>query len=322
MFAEKGGVKGQVDWLPLDVVVQALQHLQAHREAIKMQIYELTGINDIVRGNTKASETLGAQELKSKFASVRIQKLQDEVVRFAEDILQIKAEILVKHFDPMILVKMANCANMPVEDQQLVPAAIALLKGNEEEMEWRVTIQSDAMAIIDYAKQKQERTEFLTAVATFLQSAATVGQNSPDLIPMMGSLLKFGVAGFRVGKDVEGIIDSSIKKIEEQQEAAKQAPPPPDPAMVKAQADIQVKQADAQLKRETAQQDFQMKQMEFMQDMRQSQMKFQQELEQMAQEFRVKLIQLREESQLKQQVAAAEGAARAEQIANQPAQVQ
>ncbi|MEN6407859.1 MAG: hypothetical protein ABFC77_15505, partial [Thermoguttaceae bacterium] len=30
MFAEKGGVKGQIDWLPLDVVVQALGQLQVH----------------------------------------------------------------------------------------------------------------------------------------------------------------------------------------------------------------------------------------------------------------------------------------------------
>jgi hypothetical protein len=329
MFAEKGGIKGQVDWLPLDVVVQALGQLQVHREAVKAQIYELTGINDVVRGNTKASETLGAQELKSKYASVRIQKLQDEITRFAEEILQIKAEILCKHFEPMILARMANAENMVPEDQALVPAALQLLKGNEEVMEWRVTIQSDAMAMIDYTQQKTERTEFLNAVATFLQSAATVGQNAPDLIPMMGSLLKFGVAGFRVGKDVEGVIDSAIKKVEEKQEAAKQAPPPPDPAMMKAEADIKAKQADAQIKQQMAQQDaqmkreaqqqeFQMKQLDFMQEMRQSQMKFEQELQQMAQEFRVKLIQLQEEGQIKRDVAAAEGAAKAEKIANQP----
>ena len=36
----------------------------------------MTGISDIVRGASKASETLGAQEMKAKFASVRIQKLR------------------------------------------------------------------------------------------------------------------------------------------------------------------------------------------------------------------------------------------------------
>ena len=129
MFAEKGGVKGQIDWLPLDIVVQALGQLQAHREAIKAQIYELTGISDIVRGASKASETLGAQKLKSKYATVRIQKLQDEVTRFAQDILRLKAEILVKHFDPMILAKMANVENMVPEDQPLVVPATPAAEG-------------------------------------------------------------------------------------------------------------------------------------------------------------------------------------------------
>jgi hypothetical protein len=204
------------------------------------------------------------------------------------------------------------------EDQPFVVPALQLLKGNEDDMEWRIDISSDTMAVIDYTQQKAERTEFLNAVATFLQSAATVGQNSPDLIPMMATLLKFGVAGFRVGKEVEGVIDSSIAKIEQQLEAQKAAPPPPDPAMLKAQADIQAKQADAQLKREQTQADFQMKQMEFMQDMRQAQMKFDMELKQMAQEFNMKLIQLQEESKVKREVAMMNGAAQAEATLNKP----
>src|SRR5574343_121243 len=256
MFAEKNGVKGQVDWLPLDTVVQSLQHLQAHREAIKSQIYELTGINDIVRGNTKASETLGAQEIKAKFASVRIQKLQDEVTRFAEEILQIKAEILCKHFDPMILAEMSNVANMDPNDQQLAVPALELLKGPEDKMEWRVTIQSDAMAIIDYNQQKQERTEFLTAVATFLQSAATVAQNAPELKSLMAELLKFGVAGFRVGKDIEGVFDRSIAEMKQAEEQAA-ANPQPDPEQQKMEAEMQMKQQEAQLKAQTEQQKLQ-----------------------------------------------------------------
>jgi hypothetical protein len=286
MFAEKGGVKGQVDWLPLESVVQALGQLQAHREAVKMQIYELTGINDIVRGNTKASETLGAQELKSKFASVRIQKLQDEVTRFAEAILQIKADILVKHFDPVILAKMSNIENSL--DVELAIPALQLLK-QEEELEWRVTIQSDAMAIIDFAQQKQERTEFLNAVATFLQSAATVGQNSPELIPMMGTLLQFGVAGFRVGKEVEGAIDKAIKGIEQQIEAQKQQPPQPSPEEMKAKADIEAKQMDAQIKQQSSQADLARKQQEFQMQLQHEQQKFMMEMKMMLQEHALKM---------------------------------
>ena len=303
MFAEKGGVKGQVDWLPLDVIVQALGQLQAHREAVKMQIYELTGINDIVRGNTKASETLGAQEIKAKFASVRIQKLQDEVTRFAEDILQIKAEILVKHFDPQILAQMGNVENLPVEDQQLAIPALQLLKGNEDKMEWRVTIQSDAMAQIDFAAQKAERTEFLNATATFLQSAATVGQNTPDLIPMMAKLLMFGVAGFKVGKEVEGFMDKALADIQAKKEQAEQNPKP-DPEQQKMEAEMQMKQADMQMKRQSEQTKMQMDGQKMEAEMQMEQQRMAMELKFMQEEHQLKMQQMQQEFALKMQIEA------------------
>jgi hypothetical protein len=319
MFAEKGGVKGQIDWLPLDTVVQALGQLQAHREAIKGQIYELTGISDIVRGASKASETLGAQELKSKFASVRIQKLQDEVTRFAQEILQIKAEILVKHFDPMILAKMANVENMVPEDQPIAIPALQLLKGPEEDMEWRVHIQADSLAMIDYTQQKNERSEFMNAVATFLQSSSTVGQGAPQLIPLMLELLKFGVAGFRVSRDVEGIFDKYIKDFNAEIEQKKNAPPPPDPEQQKIQAEMQMKQQDQQMKQQSEQQKAQMDMQKAQADMQieaqksQAEIQFKREenalkLQQMQAEFAVKMEQFQREADLKLQVAAQDAA--------------
>src|SRR5574343_326486 len=140
MFAEKGGIKGTVDFLPLEMIVTALNQLQAHRQALVMQIDQLTGISDVVRGTTKASETLGAQELKAKYASVRIQRLQQDVTRFAEEILTIKGDIITQHFEPEQIVKMANVASMAPEDQQLLAPALQLLKGTEEDLYWRVDI--------------------------------------------------------------------------------------------------------------------------------------------------------------------------------------
>lgn len=297
MFAEKGGVKGQIDWLPLDVVVNALEQLQKHRESVKGQIYELTGINDIVRGATKASETLGAQELKAQFASVRIQKLQDEVTRFAEGILQIKADILIKHFDPVILAKMANVAN--TEDKELAIPALQLLKGDSEAAEWRVSIQSDAMAIIDYTRQKTERSEFMNAVATFLQSSATVGQNAPDLIPLMMKLLQFGVAGFRVGKDIETVFDKQIHMMEQEAAAKKAAPKPPPPEVMKAQMDAKMKEQELKLDMAKQQAEMKLKQQEAGVNLQQDQLQFQQEMEQMRAEFELKMSQLIAEHELK-----------------------
>jgi hypothetical protein len=254
MFAEKGGVKGSVDWLPLETVVQAMERLRQARDDIKGQIYELTGISDVVRGNTKASETLGAQQLKAQFAGVRIQKQQDEVARFAQDILRIKAELICRHFVPEQILKISNfqyyleSANAP-----LIHEAVALLKGDHEEFEWRVNVQADSLAMEDHAVAKQDKVEFTNAVATFLQSAATTMKAMPDTAPILFETLKYVVSGFKGAQELEGVIDQTLGQI--MQKIQNPPPPPPDPAIEKAKMDMQLAQQKAGLESQKRQEE-------------------------------------------------------------------
>jgi hypothetical protein len=238
MFAEKGGLKGQIDWLPLDVIVAALRELNGAREVIKGQIYELTGISDIVRGASKASETLGAQEIKSQFASIRIKKLQDEVARFASEVMRIKAEIQIKHFEPEIILKRANAASLGT-DQEFIPQAMELLK-TEEGFEWRVQVTADSIAQADYAMEKADRIEFLTAISGFLEKTAMM---PPATAPLMVSLLKWGVAGFRNSAEIEGMLDKELDQLTKQ-------PPKqegPSPEQMKMELEGQKLQAQMQM---------------------------------------------------------------------------
>jgi hypothetical protein len=256
MFAEKGGVKGSVDWLPLEAIIAALERLRQAREDIKAQIYELTGISDIVRGNTKASETLGAQQLKAKFANVRIQKLQDEVSRFAQDILRIKGEIICRHFVPEQILELSNFKYyLDSQNAPLVHEAVALLKGDHERFEWRVNVQADSLAMEDTDQAKKDKVEFTNAVATFLQSAATTMKAFPDTAPILFNTLKFVVSGFKGAQELEGVIDQNLDTI--MQKIQNPPPPPPDPAIEKAKMDMQMAQQKAQLDAAAKQQDMQ-----------------------------------------------------------------
>ena len=230
MFAEKGGVKGQLDWLPLDQIVLALQRLYESREMTKAQIYELTGISDIVRGASKASETLGAQEIKAKFASVRIKDTQDEAALFASEILRLKAEIMVKHFDPEILRRKSNI--MRTDDAQLADIALELLQ-SEEGFEWRITVTSDQMAQADYAMEKQDRVELLTSVASFLQMAGALFLQNPKTGPLLVGLLKYAVAGYKGARDIETLLDRELDNMIRQPAQEK-----PDPEAQKAQLEM------------------------------------------------------------------------------------
>jgi hypothetical protein len=281
MFAEKGGLKGQVDWLPLEQIVLAAQKLSEAREGVKAQIYELTGISDIVRGQTKASETLGAQELKAKFASVRIKDLQEEVTLFVSELLRIKAELMVKHFDPEILRKKSNIDR--TDDAQMAEPALQLLQ-SEEGFEWRIIVTSDQLSQTDYAMEKEDRIQLLTAISGFMSQAGPMFQTMPQAAPLLVGIFKWAVAGFRGARDIEGMLDQHLDAL------TKSPPPPPeekpDPAQMKAEADIKRIQAQTQgvqqknqLEAQGAQMRLTVEQVRAQQQLRQDAMKFQQQMQ-------------------------------------------
>lgn len=290
MFAEKGGIKGQVDWLPLEVVVAALGQLQLAREATKQQIYELTGIADIVRGASKASETLGAQEIKAKFASVRIKKLQDEVATFAAEILRIKAEIMCKHFDPQLLLEISNVEMTPDgQDPDLIYSAIKVLT-NQQDFEWRITVTADSIAQADYDMEKKDRVEFLTAVSSYLEKASQMFQAVPQSAELLVGMLKWAVAGFKGATEIEGMLDKALDGLTKNPPENK-----PDPEQQKMQMEQQKMQQEAQIEQGKAQQEMQMEQMRLQMEQQREQMRLQ--MEQQANEQ--KLAMERELGQLK-----------------------
>ena len=302
MFAEKNGLKGVIDWLPLEVVVQSLTQLTQNRELIKAQIYELTGISDIVRGATKASETLGAQEIKSKFASIAIKKRQDEVARFAADILRIKAEIQVKHFDDKILIKKSNIMGTGAENALLVEAALELLH-SDEGFEWRIEVTADSIAQADYAMEKADRIEFLTAVSSYLEKAGAMFQMVPGSATFLVGMLKWAVAGFRNSSAIEGMLDKEL-------DAISKAPPPEpkqDPEEIKAQVEKEKIQGQMQRDQQKGQIDIQKAQQELQMKERMNQLEIQ--MKQMELQFKIKELELKErEAQMNMDFAAQEAA--------------
>jgi|KBSMisStaDraftv2_1062788.scaffolds.fasta_scaffold08903_4 hypothetical protein len=296
MFAEKGGVKGQVDWLPLEQVVIALQRLYENRESIKAQIYELTGIADIVRGATKASETLGAQEIKAKFASVRIKDVQDEIARFAAELLRIKAEIMVKHYDPEILIRKSNI--LRTDDAALASEAVELLQ-SEEGFEWRIVVTADQLAQTDYAMEKQDRVDLLTSVSGYLEKAGTMIQGMPQSAPLLVGMLKWAVSGFKGAREIEGMLDKTLDQLIKQPEQ----PKGPSPEEIKAKAEQQKMQGQMQLAQQKGQIDIQGKQQELQIEQQRAQMEMQMQermnqmeiqMKQMELEFKIKELELEE----------------------------
>lgn len=242
-FGEKGGLKGATDWLPLDQFVLALDKLREYRTELIALLYQVTGMSDIMRGQSSKATTATEQAIKAKFASTRMQAFQNEFARFASDIMALKAEIISKHFSPETIVKRSNMPNLSPQDQQIAQAAVQMIKSDV--YQYRVAVKPEAISMQDYAAVKQERGEMLTSVATYLQSAMPVMQAAPQLGPMLLQLLQWAVAGFRGGATIEGSIDQAV--VQMQQALANPPPPQPNPEIMKAQMEAKIAQDEHQM---------------------------------------------------------------------------
>ena len=275
-FVEKGGLQGAVQFMPLRDVAQALAQLYQARESCKQIIYEVTGLSDIVRGASVASETATAQQIKSQYASLRLNTMKDDMSRFARDILRMKAEIICSKYQPETLIKVSGIMNTP--DGQLAEQAIQMLK-NETVRSFNIDIETDTLVQIDQQTEKQNKVEFLTSVGTFLEKAVQAGKEAPSLIPLMGELMLFGVRGFKVGRTLEGSFEKYIADAQQQQEQAKAnpQPPPPNPEMIRAQNEVQSMQLKAQTDQQAQQAEMQMEQARM--QLEQAKLQLQQQIE-------------------------------------------
>lgn len=350
-FSEKGGIQGAVSFLPIKEMAEVLIRLYEARQQVKQDLYEITGISDIIRGQSDGTaRTATEQRIKGQFANLRLSDRQGEMARFAKDTLEIMGEMVAEHFDPSTIFMMSGFEQWGPEDhialmghnggppmeeaqppmpqgqpmppqgmagpmaqpqqampnpmaQQAMPMppggqpiqappqsamkmlpadatpemrmqamamdhpqlmedfgrAIALLR-NDKLRGFRIDIETDSTIEPDQQMEKEARVEFLTASSQFLSQSLEVGMASPDMIPLLGKMLLFGVRGFKAGRELETAFEETLAKLEKQ--AAQPKPPQPSPEEIKAKAEADKMQMQMQMDQQRNQMEMQRQQQE------------------------------------------------------------
>lgn len=251
-FTEKGGLKGSIELVDLTMLATALQQCYQAREDIKGQVYEITGISDIIRGQGKASETATAQNIKGQYAGLRLKSMQEGVAMFASELLRLKAQIICTKYQPQTILAYAAAGQLSQADQQLIPQAMELLKNNPLE-HFRIEVAADSLVQIDEQQNKQDRMDFLNAFGNYMREAVPAGQAVPEMVPVLMGLAKYMVSGFKQARAIEGTIDTALEQLKAKAMQAAQNPKP-DPEMQKAQAQAQADAQSAQIKGQVDQQ--------------------------------------------------------------------
>ena len=230
---QAGGLDKAIWVWPIEKIAGVLVHLYTQREAIKTTIYEITGIADIMRGSSAAQETLGAQQLKAQFGTMRLDDMRREVQRYARDLIRMAGEIMSEKFSTDTLAIMTDMT-LPTEEQKMqaqqmaaqmqqqgqeIPSklqkvlddptwdeALQVLR-DDKQRSYRIDIETDSTVAGDQAADQKAITELLTGISTFIQNAGPAVEAGYIPLEAAKSLIMTAVRRFKLGREVEDALD-------------------------------------------------------------------------------------------------------------------
>jgi hypothetical protein len=285
VFADGSKLADRVMWMPIDMIVAALEKLYMARDQIKQVIYEVTGISDILRGASEAQETATAQSIKQQWGSLRIQHKQSEIQRYARDLFRMKAELFASKFDPQTLELMTGIPLVPQpgmeppEQTQQKMQVLQLLK-SDKLRGFRIDIESDSTIRADMTRNQNNMNLFLQGTAQFAQAMAPIVMQEPRSLPVVMEVYTAFARNFKLGRQAENALDSMADQ-------AKQVAQEPkaNPEMEMKEKELQMKQEESKAKLEADQISNQQK-LQFEQQKHEQEMAFKQQTHQADMEMR------------------------------------
>lgn len=227
-------------WLvPIEKLITVLQQLYVQREQIKRVIYELTGISDIIRGSTVASETATAQDLKSQWGTLRLKKMQSRVQFYVRNYLRLVAEVVAKRYGEQTMGQVTGLklptkeekaqamqvlqqmqqqapppggqpqqpdealmqkAQMPSWDEILAVLRNDLLRNYKIDVETNSTVEPDAV------EDQKQVAELIGGLGQMFQSVIPAAQQGGLPMAAIKAMLLAVARRFRFGEEIEDIL--------------------------------------------------------------------------------------------------------------------
>lgn len=247
---EKGGIDGFVGFMPIKQYIDALTVLAERRNQLISAIYEITGVSDIMRGNSDPNETATAVTKKTNFGTLRNQDRQNDFQRFLTEVLKIKAEVICEQFTPELLAEFSDNVDPMVLEQ-----AIYLLKADKIR-NLALGIETDTS--FQQSEELEKTTEAVKTIHEMITSSFQVVSAQPALLGLYKQMIESMVATLPSARQFSASIEACFDKIEQELSAPQPEQPNPDvmraeTERMKAQNDFTIKQQANAIKEQEVQ---------------------------------------------------------------------
>lgn len=268
-LATEKGFQNAIWFLPIEVLAAVLVQLYQARESAKQVVYEITGISDIIRGTSQASETATAQNIKNRWGALRLRRLQSDVARYARDLLRLMLELAATKFSeetwasmtglPFITTMQSQQLQQQAQQiammgqpvptelqqqlQQPVWGAVLQLLKDDNARSFRIDIETNSTVEPEAAEDYKNITELFTALGQVMNGMVPLVVNGSLPFEAMQSMLLVLTRHFRWGPEIE----DQLKLMKPPQPKTEG----PDPAVMKqqqqmAEQSVQMKQKEAE----------------------------------------------------------------------------
>ena len=277
-----GGLEKAIYLMPIKEAVEVVIALTQQREQTKQLLYEVSGISDIMRGQSDPEETLGAQEIKANFGTLRVQEQQKMVQRVIRDVMRIKTELLCSEFEMDELMRNSGIRLPSENDQALAQQQMqqaqmmAQQSGQEmpeppkevmklleqptvEEVEaivrndlvrtYVIDVETDSTVQKDMRKIQENMAQFLEGTAAFLQSVGPLVAEGFLPADVAIDLYQPFARSFQLGKQAEDALEQLGQNARESkpQDPEAQAQAAQEAQQAQIQAEVQAQEAKAQV---------------------------------------------------------------------------
>ena len=241
---EAGGIKSIMDFVDISPYVDALTAMAQRKAEIVQSIYEITGVSDIMRGNSNPNETATAVNQKTNFGTLRNQDRQNDMQRFITDLLKIKAEIICECFAPETLMQFKGDV-----DDETATQAIALLKTNKLR---GLILGIETDTTFNQSQSIEQTQTAIKAINETMNIAFNAVTEQPLLLPLYKQMIGSIISQLPNARQFESTIDDVFNKIAKdlQESEIEEQQTPPDPRMIAVQNQAQKNAQDFEIKKE------------------------------------------------------------------------
>jgi len=188
---------------------EVLRKMIETRQLEEDLFFKDTGISDIVRGVSNASETATAQSIKDNWANVRIGPRIKQVANYIRDMYRIMAEIIGNNLEPDQIVKSSGITDLTPED-------FAMLK-DDFMRTYVIDIETDATVAQNEGLERQQRLEALKTFTDYMNGMLPAVQNNSLPADLMKEMLLFVLGSYKSGRQLEDVVNAlpdSLKQLQ------------------------------------------------------------------------------------------------------------